>query len=166
MVYDKEALRQNNGDKLQATTEIYPNPILTSVWHIWAMAELENFATKCIITLQAGEWQEQWENWISTIRVMKVFLQGWWEDPYWLEPAGYNFFYGFHVLSLIIKKAGVSGKWLLGVRKQEREWIIPFPKVRNGKGMKKNIPKIREWEGNENKSIPTFWERESEAIIP
>ena len=32
--------------------------------------------------------------------------------------------------------------------------------------MKKSIPKIREWEGNENKSIPTFQERESEAIIP
>ena len=45
--------------------------------------------------------------------------------------------------------------------------------------MKKNIPKIREWEGNEKiysqnsgtgregkKSNPTFRERESEAIIP
>ena len=52
---------------------------------------------------------------------------------------------------------------LLGVREREREWIIPFPKFRNGKGIekthslnlgmgrewKKTIPKIREWEGNE-----------------
>jgi len=51
----------------------------------------------------------------------------------------------------------------LGVREREREWIIPFPKFGNGKGMEKNpfpkfgnekgmkksIPIIREWEGNE-----------------
>ena len=50
-----------------------------------------------------------------------------------------------------------------GVREREREWIIPFPKIGNGKGIekthslnsgtgrewKKNIPKIGEWEGNE-----------------
>ena len=79
----------------------------------------------------------------------------------------------------------------MGVR--EREWLNPFLKFRNGKGMEKNpFPKfgkgkgmkkkhykIREWEGNEKiysqssgtgregkKSIPTIQERESEAIIP
>ena len=84
-------------------------------------------------------------------------------------------------------------EWHLGVREQEREWIIPFPKFGNGKGIekthslnsgtgrewKKTIPKIREWEGNEKiysqnsgtgrewkKSIPTIREWESEAIIP
>ena len=53
------------------------------------------------------------------------------------------------------------------------------PKVREGEGNEKKIPKIREWEGNEKraflkfgngkgmkKSIPTFREREPEAIIP
>ena len=82
---------------------------------------------------------------------------------------------------------------LLGVWEREREWIIPFPKFGNGKGIekthslnsgtgrewKKSIPKIREWEGNEKiysqnsgtgrewkKSIPTIREWESEAIIP
>ena len=60
----------------------------------------------------------------------------------------------------------VSGEreWYLGVWEREREWIIPFPKFGNGKGIekkthslnlgtrrewKKTIPKIREWEGNE-----------------
>ena len=80
----------------------------------------------------------------------------------------------------------------MGVWEWEREWIIPFPKFGNGKGMEKtipkiwkregnekNIPNIQEWEGNEKiysqnsgtgregkKSNPTFQERESEAIIP
>ena len=54
----------------------------------------------------------------------------------------------------------------------------PFPKFGNGKGMKKNIPTIREREGNEKnpfppfgngkgmkKSIPINREWESEAFI-
>ena len=53
-----------------------------------------------------------------------------------------------------------------------------FPQIRNGKGMTKNIPKLREHEVNEKKTIPNFvngnrmkksipiiWERESEAFI-
>ena len=44
-------------------------------------------------------------------------------------------------------------EWHLGVREREREWIIPFPKFGNGKGIEKPIPSIREWEGNE-KNIP------------
>ena len=61
---------------------------------------------------------------------------------------------------------------------REREWIIPFSKFGNGKGMKKLIPIIREWEGNEKKAFPKFGngkgkkksipiirERESEALI-
>ena len=78
-------------------------------------------------------------------------------------------------------------EWHLGVREREREWIIPFPKFGNGKGIekthslnsgtgrewKKTIPKIREWEGNEKiysqnsgtgrewkRSIPKVRERE------
>ena len=66
----------------------------------------------------------------------------------------------------------------MGVRELEWEWIIPFPKFRNGKGNKKNIPKIQEREGNEKKtirdfgngkelkkSIPIIRERELEAFI-
>ena len=62
---------------------------------------------------------------------------------------------------------------------REREGIEknPFPKFGNRKGMKKNIPKIREWEGNKKtfpkfgkgmgmkKSIPIIREWESEAFI-
>ena len=86
-------------------------------------------------------------------------------------------------------------EWHVGVqeREQEREWIIPFPKFGNGKGIekthslnsgtgrewKKTIPKIREWEGNEKiysqnsgtgrewkKSIPTIREREGNEKNP
>ena len=58
----------------------------------------------------------------------------------------------------------------MGVGEREREWIIPFPKFGNrkgmekkpfpkfgnGKGMKKSIPKIREREGNEKNPFPQF----------
>ena len=41
-----------------------------------------------------------------------------------------------------------------------REWEgnekKPFPKFGNGKGMKKSIPKIREQEGNEKNPFPHF----------
>ena len=49
---------------------------------------------------------------------------------------------------------------------QEGEWKRknPFSKFGNGKGMKKNIPIIREREGNK-KSIPIIREWESEAFL-
>ena len=66
----------------------------------------------------------------------------------------------------------------MGVGEQEQEWIIPFPKFENGKGMEKTIPKIQKREGNEKKpfpkfgngkgmkkSIPIIRERELEAFI-
>ena len=68
------------------------------------------------------------------------------------------------ILSPKKRERGCRGEqeWLLGVREQEREWISPFPKFGNRKGMKKLIPKfgnrkglknfhpkIREWWGNE-----------------
>ena len=34
-------------------------------------------------------------------------------------------------------------------REREENGKKPFPKFGSGKGMKKNIPKIQEWEGNE-----------------
>ena len=52
---------------------------------------------------------------------------------------------------------------LFGVWEREREWLIPFPKKNqipqfgSPKGMKKkNIPIIREQEGNEKKTFPKF----------
>ena len=83
-------------------------------------------------------------------------------------------------------------EWLLGIRERVREWIFPFPKVgnrkgmekihsqssgtrrewkktfpkfRNGKGTKKSIPKIQEREGNE-KNIPKIHEREGNEENP
>ena len=70
-------------------------------------------------------------------------------------------------------------EWHLGVRGREQEWIIPFPKFGNGKGIekthslnsgmgrewKKTIPKIQEWEGNEQ-SIPKTKEREGNEKNP
>ena len=60
-----------------------------------------------------------------------------------------------------------------------RELKKPIPEIREREGNKKSIPKFREWEGNEKilfpkfgngkgmkKSIHTFWEQESQAIIP
>ena len=49
-------------------------------------------------------------------------------------------------------------EWHVGVqeREQEREWIIPFPKFGNGKGMEEPIPWIWEWEGNEKNLFPKF----------
>ena len=47
-------------------------------------------------------------------------------------------------------------EWLLGVQEQEREWIIPFPKFGNRKGMEKthsqNSGTGREWQ----KIFPKF----------
>ena len=40
-------------------------------------------------------------------------------------------------------------EWLLRVWEREGNWKSPFPKFGNGKGIKKSIPKFREWEGNE-----------------
>ena len=47
-------------------------------------------------------------------------------------------------------------EWLLRVREREGNWKSPFPKLGNGKGIKKSIPKFREWEGNEKIPFPKF----------
>ena len=39
---------------------------------------------------------------------------------------------------------------------REGNWKSPFPKFGNGKGIKKSIPKFREWEGNEKIPFPKF----------
>ena len=70
-------------------------------------------------------------------------------------------------------------EWHLGVREREREWIIPFPKFGNGKGIEKthslNSGTGREWTkpfpkfGNGKgmkKSIPKIWEREGNEKNP
>ena len=51
------------------------------------------------------------------------------------------------------------------IREREGSGKNPFPKFGNEKAMKKSITDVEEPEGNE-KSIPTYQERESEAIIP
>ena len=42
----------------------------------------------------------------------------------------------------------------------------PSPKLGNGKGMKKSIPKIREREGNEKNPFPPFGKAEQGHHVP
>ena len=49
--------------------------------------------------------------------------------------------------------AGVNGN---DIREREGNEKKTFPKFRNGKGMKKAIPKIRERVGNEKNTFPQF----------
>ena len=51
---------------------------------------------------------------------------------------------------------GLKKKNIPIIRELEGNEKKAFPKFRNGKGMKKTIPEIREWEGNEKKAFPKF----------
>ena len=82
-----------------------------------------------------------------------------------------------------IPVAGDRGerKWLLDIweREREREWLSPFPNFGNGNGndkfhsqllgtgtgMKISFPIFGNGNGNGN-SIPEFWEREWDVVIP
>ena len=44
----------------------------------------------------------------------------------------------------------------MGVQEQEQEWIIPFPKFGNGKGMKKTFPEFRNGKGTRKKTFLKF----------
>ena len=45
----------------------------------------------------------------------------------------------------------------MGVQEREREWIIPFPKFRNGKEIEKNpFPQFGNGKGMKKKTLPKF----------
>ena len=70
-------------------------------------------------------------------------------------------------------------EWLLDIWEREREWLSPFPNFGNGNGndklhsqllgtgtgMKISFPIFGNGNGNGN-SIPNFWEREWDVVIP